>query len=97
MTAHQKLAAPVVQVTLLTKTECALCEHAKTVLAAVGTDHALEVVEVDLDSKVGSALAVDNGVLFAPGVILDGKPFSYGRLSERKLRRTLEQLRKESG
>jgi len=30
-------------------------------------------------------------VLFAPGVLLDGKPFGYGRLSERKLRRALAQ------
>jgi hypothetical protein len=29
-------------------------------------------------------------VLFAPGVLVDGAPFSYGRLSERKLRRTLD-------
>ena len=29
-------------------------------------------------------------MLFAPGVLVDGRPFSYGRLSERKLRRTLD-------
>jgi len=28
-------------------------------------------------------------VLFAPGVLLDGHPFSFGRLSERKLRKAL--------
>jgi hypothetical protein len=27
--------------------------------------------------------------MFAPGVLVDGEPFSYGRLSERKLRREL--------
>lgn len=30
------------------------------------------------------------GLLFPPGVLIDGEPFSYGRLSERKLRRELD-------
>lgn len=29
-------------------------------------------------------------MLFAPGVLLDGTMFSYGRLSERRLRRHLD-------
>ncbi len=29
-------------------------------------------------------------MLFPPGIFLDGEPFSYGRPSERKLRRELE-------
>jgi hypothetical protein len=28
-------------------------------------------------------------VLFAPGILVDGEPFGYGRLSEKKLRREL--------
>lgn len=28
--------------------------------------------------------------MFPPGIFLDGEPFSYGRPSERKLRRELE-------
>jgi hypothetical protein len=38
---------------------------------------------------VGRDLGARAGVLFAPGVLLDGRPFGYGRLSERKLRRAL--------
>lgn len=77
------------RVTLLTKNDCALCDHAKQVLARVGADHPLNVTEVDLDSEEGRRVAVDAGVLFAPGVLLDGRPFAYGRLSERKLRKVL--------
>jgi len=44
---------------------------------------------VDLASAEGARLGAAAGVLFAPGVLLDGKPFSHGRLSERKLRRAL--------
>ncbi len=41
-----------------------------------------------LASFLGGAVA-----LSAPGVLIDGEPFSYGRLSERKLRRALEKRR----
>jgi hypothetical protein len=33
--------------------------------------------------------------MFAPGVLVDGRPFTYGRLSERKLRRALERMSAE--
>lgn len=37
------------------------------------------------------------GILFAPGVLVDGAPFSYGRRSERKLRRHLARRAGRSG
>ena len=30
------------------------------------------------------------GIMFPPGILIDGEPFSYGRPSERKLRRALQ-------
>ncbi|MGH7748652.1 MAG: glutaredoxin family protein [Candidatus Dormibacteria bacterium] len=80
-----------VEITLLTQTDCGLCDHAKQVLARVGQDHPLRVTEIDLASEQGRQLAAAAGVMFAPGLLVDGEPFSYGRLSERKLRRTLDQ------
>ncbi len=71
-------------VTLLTQADCALCEHAKGVLARVGADHPLEITEIDLASEPGRALAARAGVLFG-----------YGRLSERRLRRALVHLATE--
>ena len=82
-------------ITLLTQDDCAMCEHAKQVLARVGEDHPLEVTEIDLASPAGRALAVRAGVHFAPGVLVDGQPFGHGRLSERKLRKTLGRLAAE--
>ncbi len=76
-------------ITLLTQADCALCEHAKRVLAQVGEEYPLEVTEIDLASVQGRALAAGAGVPFAPGVLVDGRPIGYGRLSERKLRRAL--------
>lgn len=76
-------------VTLLTQADCGLCDRAKAVLARVGRDFPLTVEEIDLGSDAGRRLAIEANVLFAPGVLLDGRPFGYGRLSERKLRKTL--------
>jgi len=77
------------QVTLLTQSDCSLCEHAKQVLARVAAEHPLQVIEIDLASAAGHELALTGRVLFAPGVFLDGEVFSHGRLSERKLRHAL--------
>ncbi|MGH3716869.1 MAG: glutaredoxin family protein [Micromonosporaceae bacterium] len=76
-------------VTLLTQPDCHLCEHAKTVLARVSADHPLRVEEMPVDSEEGRRHAARIGMLFAPGVLIDGEPYGYGRLSERKLRKTL--------
>lgn len=77
------------RITLLTQPDCGLCDHAKQVLAKIAGDLSLTVEEVDLGSATGRRLAGQAGVLFAPGVLLDGHPFSFGRLSERKLRKAL--------
>lgn len=80
---------PITHLTLLTQTDCGPCEQAKKVLTRVGADYQLQVTEVSLSSDEGRALATDAGVTFAPGILLDGALFSYGRLSETRLRRTL--------
>ncbi len=77
------------RVTLLTAPDCELCEHAKAVLARVGRDYDLEVAECSTATEEGRDLMVSHRVAFPPGMLIDGEPFSYGRLSERKLRREL--------
>jgi hypothetical protein len=67
-----------------------MCELAKEILARLGNEYPLSVTEVDLRTEEGRRLAAEAGVLFAPGVLVGGHPFSYGRLSERKLRRALD-------
>ena len=81
--------ARIAEVTLLTQPNCSLCDLAKTVLARLEQEGLVTVVEADLTSPAGRDLAVRHGVLFAPGVLVDGQPLSYGRLSEKKLRRRL--------
>lgn len=82
-----------VEVVLLTQNQCSLCDHAKVVLNRLAADYPLRLTTLDLASSEGRALAADGGILFPPGVFLDGEPFSYGRLSERKLRRELDRRR----
>ena len=85
----QSQPAGLAQVTLLTQPDCSLCDQAKAVLARLERERLVTVVEADLTSPAGRDLAVRHGVLFAPGVLVDGQPFSYGRLSEKKLRRRI--------
>ncbi|MDQ1717377.1 MAG: hypothetical protein QOE89_1330 [Pseudonocardiales bacterium] len=79
-----------VEITLLTQDDCAFCDIAKEVLRRLDGVYPLRVTEISLASDQGQRLARSAGLLFAPGVLVDGAPFSYGRLSERKLRRTLD-------
>lgn len=78
-----------VEITLLTQDDCGFCDHAKQVLDRVGNDFPLRVTEIDLATEQGRQLGAQACLLFAPGVLICGTPFSFGRLSERKLRRTL--------
>jgi hypothetical protein len=78
------------RLTLLTKADCELCEQAKAVVGRVAVDVALEVEVFSLESK-GQRLAKVAGIVFPPGVLLDGEPFYYGRLSGLRLRRALRE------
>ena len=77
-------------VLLLTQEHCGFCAQAKETLDWLAVEYGLSVSTLDLGSPAGEALAVRSGLLFPPGIFLDGELFSYGRLSERKLRREIE-------
>ena len=77
------------EVVLLSKEDCHFCEQAKDVLARMSREYELEVREVALDSDEGRRLALAAAAPFPPVVFLGGEVFSYGRLSERKLRKAL--------
>lgn len=83
------------EITLLTQADCGYCEHARKVLARVGADHPITVTEIGMADGEGRALATRAGVMFAPGLLVDGRPFGYGRISERRLRRALQRLAAE--
>ena len=77
-------------ITLLTQTSCSFCEQAKETLARLSQEESFETEEMSLETEDGRVLGERYGVLFAPGILVDGEFFSFGRLSERKLRRELQ-------
>ena len=78
------------EVVLLSQPTCELCDHAKHILQRLAPEYGFTLRELSFDSSEGRVLATSHRLLFAPGVLLDGTPFSYGRLSERRLRRELD-------
>ena len=78
------------EVLLLTQEHCGFCAQAKEILDRLSGEYELSVTTLNLNAPEGQTLAMRGGVLFPPGIFLDGEPFSYGRPSERKLRRELE-------
>ena len=79
-----------ISVLVLTQANCAFCETAKEIFYQLSREYPLTVTLLFIDSSEGAALAERGGVMFAPGVFIDGEPFSYGRPSERKIRREIE-------
>ena len=80
------------RVTLLTQDSCTFCEEAKRLLGRLAPEYGLEVEVLDLQSPQGQTLAERGGVLFPPGLFIEGIAFAYGRPSERALRRALERF-----
>jgi thiol-disulfide isomerase/thioredoxin len=80
----------VVKVALLTQQQCAFCEQAKEMLSRLAAEYPLSVSTLDVGTAEGQEAAERGGVLFPPGILLDSEPFSYGRPSEKKLRREIE-------
>ncbi len=76
--------------TLLTQPSCSYCDQAKEILSRLANEYPLRVTEIGIQTQEGETLAIQHAILFAPGILLDGKLFSYGRLSEKKLRSKLE-------
>ena len=79
-----------IEILLLTQQHCGFCEQAREILDRLSREYWLSVSTLDMGSSTGQELAMKGGLLFPPGVLIDGEPFSYGRLSERKLRRELD-------
>ncbi len=76
---------------LLTADDCHFCEQGKNTLHKLRREFPLEIEEIALASARGQELSERFGVLFAPGLFLDGHFVGFGRVSERKLRKLLQQ------
>jgi thiol-disulfide isomerase/thioredoxin len=79
-----------IDIVVLSQPYCQFCDDAQVVLARLVPRYPISVRQIALDSYEGQDLAARHGVLFAPGVLMNGRLVSYGRLSERRLRRQLD-------
>jgi len=77
------------EIVVLTKEDCHFCAQAKDVLSGLRDEYDLRVREVMREAGEGRSLALQSAAPFPPVVFLNGETFSYGRLSERKLRKAL--------
>ena len=84
------MTSTLVRATLVTAPDCQLCNHARQVLDRLGDTWLLRVREVAWQSPEGQALVRRDGVAFPPALYIEGALVGYGRLSEGRLRRTLE-------
>lgn len=75
---------------LLQSEGCAFCDTADEIVQRLAAEFGADVVRMDLATVEATALAQRAGVLFPPGILLDGELICYGRPSERRLRRELK-------
>lgn len=81
-------------VLLLTQEQCTSCDQAKEILERLSCEYPLRIEELPFSGPEGQEYALRGGMMFPPGIVIDGKPFSYGRPSEGKLRKHLESSRR---
>ncbi len=74
-------------VVIVTKTDCHFCEMATEILGRLRSEFGLTIRHVDLASEDGKLIVQKFGLLLPPGILIGDELVSYGRPSERKLRR----------
>jgi thiol-disulfide isomerase/thioredoxin len=77
-------------VVLVTRTGCGLCEQAAGVLQRLAEEYPISVAALDFDTARGQELAQRTGILYVPGVVIDGMAVVEGRISEKVLRHEIE-------
>jgi glutaredoxin len=82
-------------VLILVQEGCHFCEDAQALLDRLGGEYPLRVRTMDMTTPEGERIALRAGLLFPPGILLQGRPVCYGRPSEGKLRRAIDHLLSE--
>ena len=77
---------------LVTSDACHFCEAAQKLIAALSDEYPIRLRAVDILSDEGHQLMRHNRVPFPPALLVEGDFHGYGRISERRLRRHLNDL-----
>lgn len=81
-----------IKITIFAKEDCSFCDMAKSLFRQFAYEFKLKVEVVDINTPEGEEGILKYGFLFAPGILINDLPFSYGRPSERKIRQKLLNL-----
>lgn len=81
-----------IEILILSRDPCSFCDDARKLLSRYAQTFPITVTTRDIDTPEGREMALSSGMLFPPGIFINGKPFSYGRLSERKFLKALQAL-----
>lgn len=84
-----------IDILILVQEGCHFCRDAQAMLGRLAREYPLSVHTLDMRMAEGERVALQAGLLFPPGILLQGRPFCYGRPSEGKLRRGIERLLSE--
>lgn len=83
-----------VHVTIISSADCDNCTEVKEFLEQLRLEQpALAIEELKIDSPGGQELAIEHGILASPGLLIDGKFFSMGKVDKEQLE---EKLRSKS-
>ena len=78
-------------VLILVQAGCHFCRDAQAMLDRLAGEYPLRIRTLDMSTPEGERIALEAGLLFPPGILVQGRPLCYGRPSEGKLRRAIEQ------
>jgi thiol-disulfide isomerase/thioredoxin len=78
------------QLVLLTRDGCGLCEQAMTLLGRLAERYPLVLTSLDFDTPAGQDMAQRCGVLYVPAVVSGHETLLEGGISERRLRKAIE-------
>lgn len=95
MSSYQPSAEPA-RITIVESEACHFCDDARRVLEQLARSYPVTVVTLDVRSEAGQRLVQVHRASMSPLVLLDGEPFSHGRLPRRKLAKVLEQRQSAS-
>ena len=85
-----------IDVLVVTSPACHLCALATDVLERLSDEFPLVTRQVDMESPEGDSIVRASRAPFPPMIVIDGEFYGYGRLSEKKLRKDLERIMKET-
>jgi hypothetical protein len=81
------------EIVLITAPDCHFCQDGKQTVVKLAAEFPIAVREIPWSSPEGQDLVSRHGALFPPALLFDGSFVGFGRVSQRKLRRLLEQRR----